>query len=131
MVGKLKEISSTSDQTKVEEQRQRLVKQIETYHTKIDTILAGVDVGDAWINHVGQDQEIGEDEDAEEETVPAERMSLFLPSYLSEADRQRVGLNEVAKQELELRKGQANDCLEVIRTTLGQKAVLMRTKVSV
>ena len=131
MVGKLKEISSTSDRTKVGEQRQRLVKRIETYHTKIDTILAGVDVGDAWINHVGRDQEIGEDEDAEEEMVLAERMSLFLPSYLSEADRQRVGLNEVAKQELELRKGQANDCLEVIRTTLGQKAVLMRTKASV
>ena len=101
MVGKLKEISSTSDRTKVEEQRQRLVKQIEIYHTKIDTILAGVDVGDAWINHMGRDQEIGEDEDAEEETVPAERMSLFLPSYLSEADRQSVRLNEVAKQELE------------------------------
>ena len=107
-----------------------MVKQIETYHTKIDAILAGVDVGDAWINHVGWDQEIGEDEDAEE-MVLAERMSLFLPSYLSEAGRQRVGLNEVAKQELELRKGQANDCLEAIRTTLGQKAVLMRTKVSV
>ena len=55
MVGKLKEISSTSDQTKVEEQRQRLVKQIETYYTKIGTILAGVDVGDAWINYVGWD----------------------------------------------------------------------------
>ena len=76
-----------------------------TNHTKIDSILAGVDVGDAWINHVGWDQEIGDDEDAEEETVPAERMSLFLPSYLSEADRQKVGLNEVAKQDLELRKG--------------------------
>ena len=83
-----------------------------------------MDVGDAWINHVGWDQEIGEDEDAEEEMVLAESMSLFLPSYLSEADRQRVGLNEVAKQELELRKGQANDCLEAIRTTLGQKADL-------
>ena len=58
-------------------------------------------------------------------------MSLFLPSYLSEDDRWRMGLNEVSKQELELRKGQANDCLEVIRTTLGQKAVLMRTKVCV
>ena len=80
---------------------------------------------------MGRDQGIGEDEDAEEETAPAERMSLFLQSYLSEADRQRVGLNEVAKQELELRKGQVNDCLEAIRTTLGQKAVLMRTKVSV
>ena len=90
-----------------------------------------MDVGDAWINHLGWNQEIGEDEDAEEETVLAERMSLFLPSCLSEADRQRVGLNEVAKQELELKKGQVNDCLEVIRTTLGQKAVLMRTKVSV
>lgn len=54
---------------------------------------------------MGWDQEIGDDEDAEEETVPAERMSLFLPSYLSEADRQKVGLNEVAKQDLELRKG--------------------------
>ena len=64
-----------------------------------------MDVGDAWINHVGWDQEIGDDEDVEEETVPAERMSLFLPSYLSEADRQKVGLNEVAKQDLELRKG--------------------------
>ena len=97
----------------------------------IDSILAGVDVGDAWINHVGWNQEIGEDEDAEEEMVLAERMPLFLPSYLSEADRQRVELNEVAKQELELRKGQVNDCLEVIRTTLGQMAVLMRTKVTV
>ncbi|KAH9983732.1 hypothetical protein BJV77DRAFT_966605 [Russula vinacea] len=54
--------------------------------------------------------------------------SFGLPQALP-TDIQRLGLGVLATQELELRKGQASDCLQNLRMALGHKADLYRTKV--
>src|SRR6266481_883186 len=56
-------------------------------------------------------------------------LSQFLCPSLQHADIQRLGLEPMAKQEMELRQGQANDALEGLRLALGQKALLYRSKV--
>jgi hypothetical protein len=71
----------------------------------------------------------GEEEDDEEVAENPERLRLAMPSSLGRACVVRLGLETLAKQELELRKGQANDALEGLRLALGHKALLWRTKV--
>ena len=72
-----------------------------------------------------------EDEDEENEQLEvAEDVPLFLPSYLTENERHRLGWEDLATQELELRKGQANDCLEALRVALAHKALMYRVNVS-
>jgi len=56
-------------------------------------------------------------------------MSIFIPSCLQIADMHRLGLETMASQELELRKGQANDALEELRLALRHKSLLFQTKV--
>jgi hypothetical protein len=71
-----------------------------------------------------------EDEDDEEENSETpERTPICMPSSLKLEDIRRLGLEILAGQELELRKGQASDCLQSLRMALGHKAVLYRTKV--
>jgi hypothetical protein len=72
------------------------------------------------------------DEDPNEwQTMGPERMTIFMPSSLQHADVQRLGLATMARQELELRQGQADDALEGLRLALGHKALLYRSKVRV
>jgi len=81
--------------------------------------------------------EVDDDHDAEEEysdsdgddVGPPERLTLMMPSSFDRDDILRLGLEGLAEQELELRKGQANDALEDLRLALGHKALLWRTKV--
>lgn len=61
-------------------------------------------------------------------TAP-ELMTIFMPSSLQPADLQRLGLEPLAEQEMELRQGQANDALEGLRLALGHKALLYRSQV--
>ena len=63
------------------------------------------------------------------EIIKPEEKTLFIPSSLSMVDLQRLGLSAIAKQELELRKGQANDTLEQLRLALGYKSLLFRKDV--
>jgi hypothetical protein len=69
--------------------------------------------------------------DEEDESAPEdpERMQLFMPSSLREQDIRRIGLEGLAAQEVELRRGQANDALQNLRLALGHKALLWRTRV--
>ena len=60
-----------------------------------------------------------------------EHMTIFMSSSLQHADVQRLGLATMARQELELRQGQADDALEGLRLALGHKALLYRSKVRV
>ncbi|GBE87766.1 hypothetical protein SCP_1104430 [Sparassis crispa] len=50
-------------------------------------------------------------EDIEEEVLP-ENITLLLPSSLGIEQCKMVGWESIAQQELQLRVGQANDCLE-------------------
>jgi hypothetical protein len=71
-----------------------------------------------------------EDEEDEEENLENPEMTpICMPSSLKLKDIQRLGLGILASQELELRKGQASDCLQSLRMALGHKAILFRTKV--
>ncbi|THH05989.1 hypothetical protein EW146_g9755 [Bondarzewia mesenterica] len=63
------------------------------------------------------------------ETVVTEKMSLSLPSTFSPAKCMEKGLERMAKQELELRKGQANDALHHIWIALGHKFFLFQNSV--
>jgi len=67
-----------------------------------------------------------EDEDVE---VPIERAVLGLPSSFSEVSRTRMGLLHLARIEIELREGQANDALESLRAGLAEKSLRFRTEV--
>lgn len=139
-----------ADLTALEERRQRLENRVETFHEKLDTMIDGIDYEDSNAQHLqnvdgendifigndGQDSE-WEDEDGDEEGggegengEVVERMTLLMPSYLTQADRERLGFGRIAQQELELRQGQANDCLNSLRLALGHKALLFRTDVS-
>lgn len=57
-----------------------------------------------------------------------EKTAICMPSSLMSEDIQRLGLQSLADQEIKLREGQANDCLQALRMALGHKAVLFRTK---
>jgi len=70
-----------------------------------------------------------DDEDDEAIADNPERLRLAMPSSLGRECIVRLGLETLAMQELELRKGQANDALEDLRLALGHKALLWRTKV--
>lgn len=56
-------------------------------------------------------------------------MSLWLPSSLATTDRDTLGIGSLAEQEIALRVGQADDCLEKLRVTIGYRSLLYRTAV--
>jgi hypothetical protein len=135
-----------ADHTALEERRQRLENRLDTFHAKLDAMLDGVDFADIHANHLQNVDEENDDdweeddwEDVDgggngggeqEKSEVVERMTLLLPSYLKPADWERLGFGRVAKLELELRQGQANDSLQDLRIALGHKALLFRTDVS-
>jgi hypothetical protein len=63
-----------------------------------------------------------------DEEIEAEEMGFWMPSSVpcNHVMALQVGLAAFRKEELELRKGQANDCLENIRLALGHKAIIYR-----
>jgi len=78
------------------------------------------------------DETESEDGDIEAEDASPEfpeKLPLMLPSYFDREDIVSAKLEGLSSQELELRKGQANDCLEKLRLTLGHQAMLYRTKI--
>jgi hypothetical protein len=76
-----------------------------------------------------ESHDIWEEVDEEENSEKPETAPICMPSSLKQEDIGRFGLGVLASQELELRKGQAGDCLQGLRLALGHKAVLYRTKV--
>jgi hypothetical protein len=74
---------------------------------------------------ISSDLESGEDE----LLVYAENMALSLPSRLDKTYISNHRLETLARQEIELRVGQANDALAALRVELGHKSLLFRSKV--
>ena len=75
------------------------------------------------------DEEADEDPSDNEEVGFPERMQLMMPSAVHRVDAVGLGLEALMAQELDLRKGQANDALEKLRLALAHKSLLWRTKV--
>jgi hypothetical protein len=65
----------------------------------------------------------------DEDEMKAENMILPLPSSFSRDTLSAWGVAHLADQERELRIGQANDALELLRDALATKALVFRTKV--
>jgi hypothetical protein len=120
----------------LEEARQKLARKIEAFHQKADTMMENLDFESITIASLVEDDDFSDgDSDGppncmNEEVDPPETTALLLPSALDATDIQRLGLSALAKQELELRKGEANDILENLRMALGHKAILFRQEVN-
>jgi hypothetical protein len=136
---------STIQKTAIEEKRQRLLLRITKFHHSGDHFTNGVEVehviapqdypafcrdenGDDlneqqfWQGRMEQDEQ---DEDEYEDLFP-ESLGLWIPSAMGVQAATRAGLEDLVKEEMHLRIGQANDSLEKLRTHLGQKSVLYR-----
>lgn len=79
--------------------------------------------------HGNVDEADEDPSDDEDEAQPPERMQLMMPSSVHRDDVVGLGLEDLIAQELELRKGQANDALEKLRLALAHTSLLWRTKV--
>jgi hypothetical protein len=129
--------ASFTEKANLEDRRNRLQSRIDAFHRKMESSL-GEDVDesnlmncdsddDDWIMDTDMESE-AEEEDDEVVEWP-ENCRLRMPSTLGVDECARLGLGKLAEQEVELRTGQANDCLENLRLTLGEKMVIFRTSV--
>jgi hypothetical protein len=78
-------------------------------------------------NERSSDEDGLEWEEDEEDTEPVENASMALPSSYRMESINDLGLGDLTKQELELRRGHANDWLKELQMALGHKAVLYCT----
>lgn len=143
---------STIQKSTIAEKRKRLLGRINKFNQNAHWFVSGIEFNDSKLcNHDSPfcSEEIGDDiEEAEEEQfwkgygedegyedmegtlmeVNPEDMKVSMPSALQKIldDGHGLGLQEIIKEELQLRVGQANDCLEKLRLHLGNKAVLYR-----
>ena len=124
---KLSRHGTVAEQTALEEDRQSLETKIKGFHSKLETMVEGIEHG---FQPSGEDDATSDVADlvGRNAQMP-EHMYIFMPSSLRRADIERLGLETIARQELELRQGQANDALEGLKLALGHKALLYRNKV--
>jgi hypothetical protein len=128
--------ATTLDQTSKEDRQRKLEERLSRFHQ-----LAGEYMGNSseedldilpqftgWDDKKENEDEPLDNEDKEFNPLNPEATAIFMPSSLKQEDILRLGLETLAAQELELRKGQASDCLQSLRMALGHKAVLYRTK---
>ncbi|KAI5990270.1 hypothetical protein EDC04DRAFT_2912013 [Pisolithus marmoratus] len=132
---------STRQEVKASQKRQRLSARIETFHSNGQAFFKTLEIDGAFIPQddpafCGKEDDDDEDwefwhddegnweapeEDSEE--LASELMSIWMPSSIGAAKLMELGLHGLLKEERELRIGQANDCLDQLRTDLGNKAM--------
>jgi hypothetical protein len=154
-VHRLSKHASIQQRISIQNRRQKLAKQIDKFHERFDIMvesvqaedifitssiddddesawepLEGVDVDEEEDGHDEDDDDNDDNDDEGAEAISPENVVLLLPSSLKSSAIQALALSGVALQELELRKGQANDILEKLRYAMGQKSLLFRMNVS-
>ncbi|KAI6006387.1 hypothetical protein EDC04DRAFT_2583076, partial [Pisolithus marmoratus] len=134
---------STRQEVKTSEKRQRLSARIEKFHSNGQAFFKSLEIDGTFIPQddpafCGKDEEEEDwefwDDDEREwqaseedvEELASELMSIWMPSSIGAAKLMELGLHDLLKEERELRIGQANDCLDQLRTDLGNKAMLYR-----
>ncbi|KAI6014642.1 hypothetical protein EDC04DRAFT_2953252 [Pisolithus marmoratus] len=133
---------STRQEVKISEKRQRLSSRIEKFHSNGQAFCKGLDIDGTFTPQddpafCGSDEEEHEDREfwdddegdweapeEEVEGLASELMSIWMPSAIGAAKLTELGLHDLLKEERELRIGQANNCLDQLRTDLGNKAML-------
>ncbi|KAI5985404.1 hypothetical protein EDC04DRAFT_2615392 [Pisolithus marmoratus] len=133
---------SPKQEVKISEKRQRLSVRIEKFHSNGQAFFKGLDIDGALTpqddptfcgkeEDEDEDREFWDDDEgnwevAKEEVVElaSELMSIWMPSSIAAAKLMELGLQDLLTEERDLRIGQANDCLDQLRTDLGNKAML-------
>jgi hypothetical protein len=138
-----------SQRTAVEEKRHRLMARINKFHetAQVMTNGIGLEIGgvpeddaelclqeadvdgttDTMEDVVEEESSLDNDGDADS---PAEIMEVWMPSWMPNSHGIFDGiLLALRQEEMELRKGQANDCLEKLRQALGDRSVVFREKI--
>jgi hypothetical protein len=153
----IKNRSSTSVQIKLHEERRLLQKKLKAFQEMGSQFLQGfennislprtekekaaddiddyfneleedVDMGEGSDDGDGDDDDEGNDED-DDGILEPESTEIPFPSSIGHDTWIKQGLSKLLiKQELQLREGQANESLENIRISLGNKALLLRTR---
>ncbi|KAI6009101.1 hypothetical protein EDC04DRAFT_2610741 [Pisolithus marmoratus] len=137
---------STRQEVKISEKRQRLSSRIEKFHSNGQAFCKGLDIDGTFTPQddpafCGSDEEEHEDREfwdddegdweapeEEVEELASELMSIWMPTSIGATKLTELGLHDLLKEERELRIGQANDCLDQLRTDLGNKAMLEGTR---
>ena len=65
----------------------------------------------------------------EEPEVTPEKIALYLPSNMTSEQREECNLQKLGQMEYELREGQANDALEMLKECLAEKSMRFRVEV--
>ncbi|KAI6118297.1 hypothetical protein F5141DRAFT_1000578, partial [Pisolithus sp. B1] len=135
---------STSQEVKISVKRQRLSARIEKFHSNGQAFFKALEINGAFTpqddpefcrkeeeDEGEEDREFWGEDDGywevpgeEVEELASELMSIWMPSSTGSAKLTELGLVDLLKEERELRIGQANDCLDQLRTDLGYKAML-------
>ena len=133
---------TTSEKTSIEDRRRKLEGRLNRFNQKAEEFIGDGAEEDLDVlpqftgweesneGFDGNEEEAwdSEDEDEDENSEKPETTRICMPSSLNSQDIQRLDLKVLAAQELELRKGQANDCLQGLRLALGHKSILYRNK---
>ena len=137
--------ATATQKAAIQERRQKLAARITKFHENADAV-TGIQLGSGSVCvddprfYMAEGdrqlegfevQYLDEDNNSEllfDEEIEAEEMGFWMPSSVpcNHVMALQVGLAAFRKEELELRKGQANDCLENIRLALGHKAIIYR-----
>ncbi|KAI6122146.1 hypothetical protein EDD16DRAFT_1477725 [Pisolithus croceorrhizus] len=136
-------IEDSHQEVKISVKRQRLSARIEKFHNNGQTFFKGLEINGAFTpqddpEFCGKEEEEGEEDrefwgedegywevpGEEVEELASELMSIWMPSSIGSAKLTELGLVDLLKDEREFRIGQANDCLDQLRTDLGNKAML-------
>jgi len=134
---------SATQRTAVAEKQQRLLARIVKFHNSCERFIDVVEAEDIFAPQDDPEfcaDEIGgldedfwqssavEDEQPEDEDgdIFPESQGLWMPSSIGIQTTPAAGWEDLIKEELQLRIGQANDSLQRLRTHLGEKSVLYR-----
>ncbi|KAG1866919.1 hypothetical protein F4604DRAFT_1585294 [Suillus subluteus] len=135
---------TASQRTGIEEKWQKLMARIIKFHEAAEVMTNGMDLkgGEgAPLDNPElclEEADISNMEDPEEEDIldfdgnidsPAEVTEIWMPSWAASGHIMDDVVLALRQEELELRKGQANDCLEKLRQALGDRSVVFREKI--
>ena len=128
----------TEAKAKIEiaQRRDKLMKRIEAFIRRSEQFIPPNE--DTWINESQQDDDIEGSFGGLGPHIPAqvgiagtdpECAPLPLPSFFGWEVCCDLGLERLARQEIELRVGEANEALHLLRVSLGKKSLLLRVNV--
>jgi hypothetical protein len=128
--------STVAEKTDVQDRRNRLQSRIKSFNHQSQIFLPNANWDElvprtakfTYGDDDGDDKEEDDDDDDWEDEFP-EKLTLCLPSTLGKNQCIKHGWGLIADQELGLRVGEVDECLERLRLALGHKSLLLRNGV--